>query len=262
MVSVTASSLQSVGSSEARSVQLLARREQSDATLKRSSTAATANAAANPDTVDRTRGTGTGGVSSDRIGFSRELTSEQRKLVERLRQIDAQVREHEAAHLRNGSGVVTSGASFSYTYGPDGKTYAVGGEVGIDTSPERQPEANIDKGRAIQTTALAPRDPSPQDFRVASVGGQLESRGRSDLAEQVALERTESAVKSRTQRESQQQERTGRTDAAAVQAQRTGEAQNIEMRPPTTDNVIGRQRVASAYQTVPREVASRVSLFA
>jgi hypothetical protein len=259
---VVASSLQSVGISEARGGQLLSLREQNNATLKRNVTASTDNSEPNPDSVDRTRGTGTGGVSSDRIGFSRELTPEQRKLVERLRQIDAQVREHESAHLRNGSGVVTSGASFSYSYGPDGKAYAVGGEVGIDTSAERQPEANIDKGRAIQTAALAPRDPSPQDFRVAAVGGQLESRGRSDLVEQMALDRTESAVKSRTQRESQQQERVGRTEAAVVQAKGTGEAQNVEMLSPATDNVVSRQRLANAYQTVPRDVASRVSLFA
>jgi hypothetical protein len=262
MVSVVASSLQSVGISEARGAQLLSLREQNDATLKRNATASATNSEANPDTIDRTRGTGTGGVTSDRIGFSRELSTEQRKLVERLRQIDAQVREHESAHLRNGSGVVTSGANFSYTYGPDGKAYAVGGEVGIDTSPERQAEANIDKGRAIQTAALAPRDPSPQDFRVAAVGGQLESRGRSDLAEQMALERAESAVKNRNQRESQQQERVSRTEAVAVQAQNTGESQNIEMRSSATESVIARQRAVNAYQTVPKDVASRVSLFA
>jgi hypothetical protein len=256
MVSGVASSLPSAGISEARSVQRASLREQNDANLPR-------NTEPNPDLVDRTRGTASGGVSSDRIGFSREITSEQRKLVERLRQIDAQVREHESAHLRNGSGVVTSGASFSYTYGPDGKAYAVAGEVGIDTAPERQPAANIDKGRAIQAAALAPRDPSPQDFRVASVGGQLESQGRSDLADQRALESAEAAAQTRSQRESQQQERVVRTEAVVSQAQRNGEAQNIEPpAPAATDNSIVRQRMASAYQTVPQDVASRISLFA
>jgi hypothetical protein len=158
---------------------------------------------------------------------------------------------------------VTSGASFSYTYGPDGKAYAVAGEVGIDTAPERQPAANIDKGRAIQAAALAPRDPSPQDFRVASVGGQLESQGRSDLADQRALESAEAAAQTRSQRESQQQERVVRTEAVVSQAQRNGEAQNIEPpAPAATDNSIVRQRMASAYQTVPQDVASRISLFA
>lgn len=256
MVSVATSSLQSVGISEARGVQLVSLREQNAATLDRATRS-------NPDTSDNSSGTGTGGVAADKLGFSRELTPAQRKQVEELRRIDATVREHEAAHLRNGRGVVTSGASFSFTYGPDGKAYAVAGEVGIDTSPEQKPEANIDKGRAIQVAALAPRDPSPQDYRVASVGGQLESRGRSDLADQQVQERTEAAARSRAQREGQQQQGSERTDAVAVQAQRVGEAQNVEPTPPASrENDLTRQRIAASYQTVPKAVTSTVSLFA
>ncbi len=36
----------------------------------------------------------------------------------------------------------------------------------------------------IQAAALAPRDPSSQDYRVASIGTQLEAQGRIDLAQQ------------------------------------------------------------------------------
>jgi hypothetical protein len=125
---------------------------------------------------------GQSGVTSPRGGAVRELTPEQQRQVTRLKEIDQNVRAHEAAHLRAGHGVVTSGASYTYTYGPDGKAYAVGGEVGVDTSAEAKPQANIDKGRRIQAAALAPSDPSPQDYRVAGVGAQLEARGRADLA--------------------------------------------------------------------------------
>jgi len=113
-----------------------------------------------------------------------ELTPAEQRQVRELQQIDRAVREHEQAHLSAGRGVVTSGANFAYTYGPDGKQYAIAGEVGIDTSPERKPEENIDKGIRIQDAALAPRDPSPQDYQVAAVGSRLEGQGRADLVRQ------------------------------------------------------------------------------
>ena len=55
--------------------------------------------------------------------------------------------------------------------------------VGIDTSAEQEPQANIDKGQHIQATALAPADPSPQDYSVAATGKSLEQQGRMDLRE-------------------------------------------------------------------------------
>lgn len=106
--------------------------------------------------------------------------AEQRRLAE-LKRIDAEVRAHEQAHINVGRGLITSGPSYEYTYGPDGKQYAVAGEVGIDTSPEAAPQANINKGQRIQDTALAPVDPSPQDHGVAATGRRLEAQGRSDL---------------------------------------------------------------------------------
>jgi hypothetical protein len=115
-------------------------------------------------------------------GGVQELTPEQQRQVAKLKEIDRAVRAHEAAHIRAGSGLVTSGASYSYTYGPDGKAYAVGGEVGIDTSSERKPQANIDKGQRIVAAALAPSDPSPQDYRVAGIGAQLEAQGRAEMS--------------------------------------------------------------------------------
>jgi hypothetical protein len=129
---------------------------------------------------DQPRGTGT--------DAAQELTPRERQRVAELQQIDRAVRAHEAAHIAAGAGVVTGGADYSYTYGPDGRQYAVGGEVGIDTAPERDPADNVEKGIAIQNAALAPRDPSPQDYRVAGIGAQLESRGRGELARERADE--------------------------------------------------------------------------
>ena len=92
------------------------------------------------------------------------------------------MRAHEQAHIAAGRDVITSAASFTYTNGPDGKQYAVGGEVGIDTSSESKPEANISKGERIQAAALAPVDPSSQDYQVAAVGVQLVAQGEAELA--------------------------------------------------------------------------------
>jgi len=110
-----------------------------------------------------------------------ELSPEQQRQVAALKATDLRVRNHEQAHISAGQGVVTTGAQYTYTTGPDGVRYAVAGEVGIDTSREQKPEANIDKGQRIQTAALAPADPSPQDRRVATVGAELVADGQSEL---------------------------------------------------------------------------------
>jgi hypothetical protein len=123
-------------------------------------------------------------VPASAQGVEKTLTPEAQRQIASLQQIDRNVRAHEQAHISAGRDVITSTANFSYTYGPDGKQYAVGGEVGIDTSAEKTPEANIDKGMRIQAAALAPRDPSSQDYRVAAIGTQLEAQGRVDLSQQ------------------------------------------------------------------------------
>ncbi len=110
-----------------------------------------------------------------------QLTPDEQRRVAELQQIDRDVRAHEQAHMAAGHGLVTSGASYSYTYGPDGRQYATSGEVGIDTSAEKKAQDNIDKGMQIQSAALAPKDPSAQDYRVAAKGGELQEKGRADL---------------------------------------------------------------------------------
>jgi hypothetical protein len=141
----------------------------------------------------RTDAAGQEGSSSSLKNGEAKLTIAEQRQVAELQQIDRNVRAHEQAHISAGRGVVTSAANFSYTYGPDGRRYAVGGEVGVDTSAEKKPEANIDKGMRIQAAALAPKDPSSQDYQIASVGKRLEAQGRSDLAQQNIEEQAAAA---------------------------------------------------------------------
>ena len=99
---------------------------------------------------------------------------------------DEQVRAHEAAH-QAAAGSLGGAASFTYETGPDGKSYAIGGEVPIDMSGGRTPEETIARAQQIRAAALAPADPSPQDLSVAADASHMEAMARRELsAEQLA----------------------------------------------------------------------------
>ena len=93
-------------------------------------------------------------------GAGADLSEADLKIVSELKARDRVVRTHEMAHMAAGAGIVTRGASFTYQTGPDGQRYAVGGEVGINTSPGRTPEETLAKSDRIRAAALAPADPS------------------------------------------------------------------------------------------------------
>lgn len=116
------------------------------------------------------------------------LTPEEQQQVSELKKIDRQVRQHEMAHMAAGAGLVTSGASYTYSKGPDGVNYAVAGEVRIDTSPGRTPEETVTRAQRIRAAALAPADPSPQDRSVAAAATQMEMSARMEIAQQRAAE--------------------------------------------------------------------------
>lgn len=110
----------------------------------------------------------------------KELPEEVQKEVEKLKARDLEVKQHEQAHQRVGAGI-TGQAEYSYKAGPDGKQYAVGGSVSIDMSEEATPEATISKAGLIRRTALAPKDPSSQDLKVAQEASQMETEARAEL---------------------------------------------------------------------------------
>ena len=118
------------------------------------------------------------GQSTPASNESREEQAE----IEKLRKRDQEVRTHEQAHIAAAGGLAKGGATFSVQRGPDGKGYAVGGEVNIDTSPiAGNPEATIRKAQQIRTAALAPADPSAQDRAVAASASGLEAQARQEL---------------------------------------------------------------------------------
>jgi hypothetical protein len=119
------------------------------------------------------------------VEIEQALTPEQRQQMQRLRQADQQVRQHEAAHQTAGGQYVQGSPSYQYKTGPDGKQYAVGGEVRIDTSAvPGDPEATIRKMQQIRRAALAPAQPSAQDRAVAAKAAQIEQQARAELRSQ------------------------------------------------------------------------------
>ena len=107
-----------------------------------------------------------------------------RSTIAKLRTRDREVRAHEQAHASAAGGLTKGGASFTYERGPDGRQYAVSGEVNIDTSPVAgDPEATLRKARQIRAAALAPADPSSQDRAVASSATAMEAQARQELQE-------------------------------------------------------------------------------
>ncbi len=86
------------------------------------------------------------------------------------------------AHVAAGGSLITSGASFTYQRGPDGKSYAVAGEVSIDTSAvPGDPQATLQKMQQVKSSALAPANPSAQDLKVASNATSRAAKASSEL---------------------------------------------------------------------------------
>lgn len=113
---------------------------------------------------------------------AKEHDPEELAVINELKRTDREVRAHEAAHVAAGGQYVQGGASFEYKTGPDGKRYAVGGEVQIDTSavPD-DPQATIEKMEVVKRAALAPKNPSSQDRSVAAAANRAQAQARIEL---------------------------------------------------------------------------------
>lgn len=120
----------------------------------------------------------------------RELTEEQKREVEELKKTDREVRAHEAAHKAAAGAYARGVARFDTVVGPDGRNYAVGGEVSIDTSPvSGDPEATVQKMEQVARAALAPADPSGQDRAVAAQARKAAAEARGEILAERAEER-------------------------------------------------------------------------
>ena len=116
-----------------------------------------------------------------------ELSEDEKRVVEQLQRRDRAVRAHEAAHLAAAGGYAAGGPSYTTQQGPDGRSYAIGGEVPIDMSAERTPEATLRKAQTIRAAAMAPADPSGADKAIAAAASQMAQAAQAQMAEEAAL---------------------------------------------------------------------------
>lgn len=114
-----------------------------------------------------------------------QLVQQEIRIIQQLKARDQEVRAHEAAHLAAGRPYVVSGPSYTFQRGPDGRNYAVGGEVQLDTSPVADdPQATLKKAETVRRAALAPVDPSAQDQSIAASATQTAAQARVEIAAQ------------------------------------------------------------------------------
>ena len=121
-------------------------------------------------------GTDSKGGKRDATG----LSEGEREQLKKLKARDTEVRNHENAHQSAG-GQFAGSPSYTYQAGPDGRRYAIGGEVSIDVSPEKDPAATIAKMESVRRAATAPAEPSPQDFTVAAAAQRMMTEAQRDL---------------------------------------------------------------------------------
>ena len=124
-------------------------------------------------------GVATSGDDKDNEASKQALADE--KIISQLQQRDKEVKAHELAHATIG-GSATGSPSYTFKMGPDGKKYAVGGEVAVDlSSVAGDPQATIMKMQKVHAAALAPANPSTQDTRVAASAVQKILEAQSEI---------------------------------------------------------------------------------
>ena len=105
----------------------------------------------------------------------------EKEVIRSLESRDKEVRNHERAHASVG-GAFTGAPNYSYETGPNGKKYAVEGEVSVDLTPiAGEPKETIAKMNKVQAAALAPTDPSSQDIRVAASAASIILEAQAEL---------------------------------------------------------------------------------
>ncbi|MEC9405092.1 MAG: putative metalloprotease CJM1_0395 family protein [Pseudomonadota bacterium] len=153
-----------------------------------------ANAAPAGDSADAEAEAASGGAGQAQDDAAKDedpdgdgLDQAEEKQVDKLKQRDQEVRAHEQAHARVG-GAYAGAPSYTFQQGPDGKRYAIGGEVQIDTSKERTPEATIRKMQVVIRAATAPADPSSQDLKVAQQARAQISEAQAEVRQKKSEE--------------------------------------------------------------------------
>ncbi len=136
-----------------------------------------------------------------------ELTREEQQRLEQLQELeqrDQEVRAHEQAH-KAVAGQHAGPIRYEFVQGPDGRRYAVAGEVPIDLTPAPTPEETIAKMEQVRRAALAPAEPSDSDRRIAAEATQLILDARAEALRQQREEAEQASELREAERKLQQE---------------------------------------------------------
>lgn len=87
------------------------------------------------------------------------------RVINKFKQLDSETKTHEQLHASKAP--TTAPIDYNYQVGPDGKLYATGGSVRMDTSiPEDEASANF-KLQQLQDAASSPNELSSADAQIA-----------------------------------------------------------------------------------------------
>jgi SprA family protein len=108
------------------------------------------------------------------------------KQLKKLQDRHKEVERHEEAHYREAGHLALSGPKLSdHVQGADGKMYATGGHVMINTSETGDPETDLAHGKIIVRSAEAPlsvdSDLSQADINVAAKGRRMIEKSKKKL---------------------------------------------------------------------------------
>ncbi len=207
---------------------------------------------------NETRGSSEADQKPGQDRIDQQRLEEELETIRELARRDREVRSHEQAHQAVG-GQYAGAMSLTYTTGPDGKRYAVAGEVGIDISPvPGDPQATMAKAERIRRAALAPAEPSSQDRAVAAQATQLQLDAQAELRqlerEARAAAEQETEESRAINEESEQKVEGSEATAKANESQKAREAADEEARErqsqalDTTLEVTDRALVADQYR--------------
>lgn len=120
-----------------------------------------------------------------------EVDPSEAAMIRELAQRDREVRQHEMAH-KSAAGSAAGAVSYDYQRGPDGRLYAVGGEVDIRLAPPSNDPREVQRyAEQILRAALAPAEPSGQDRQVAAQARAMLADAQAEISRTQSSESTQ-----------------------------------------------------------------------
>lgn len=117
-----------------------------------------------------------------------DLSPEQLQQLRELERQDQQVRTRDMAFIAAAGGAAGS-YSVEYETGPDGRRYAVGADIKLDTSDGATPEQTLAKARALRAATMSARGESSTDASAAAKAVRMEAEAHAEIEREREAER-------------------------------------------------------------------------